>query len=161
MPVAVFHSAQTPDLRSLEFWNRGFEPNWEAWMHVLSSELSYIVFLTYRHFDGSIRHSRKLTKCPADGVLHRTNFMEQISSLQNDSSSARCASIAQSVQWLGYRLDNRGTGILFVARVSGFSYLYNAQIDSGAYTTYYTVAIVGWLPGGKEVGAWNWTLTSI
>jgi hypothetical protein len=54
---------------------------------------------------------------------------------------------AQSIERLGYVLDDRGIGVLFSAGESDFSVLYNVQNGSGTHQASYWIDTRGFFPG--------------
>jgi hypothetical protein len=58
------------------------------------------------------------------------------------------AGMTQSVQQLGYRLDDQGFRVRFPAEARDFSILCNVQTGSGAHAACYTI-ITGTFPLGK------------
>jgi hypothetical protein len=69
--------------------------------------------------------------------------------------------MAQSVQRLGYGLDNQGSTVRFPAEAGNFSRHRRVQNSSGAHPVSYTMGTMGSFSGGKAAGAWNSPLTSI
>jgi hypothetical protein len=61
--------------------------------------------------------------------------------------------IAQSVQRLGYRLDDRGSTVRFPARAGNFSLHHRVQIGSGARPASYPMGTRHSFRGGKAAGA--------
>jgi hypothetical protein len=61
------------------------------------------------------------------------------------------AGISQSVHWLYYVLDGRGS-ILGVG-IMGF------LVFATVHQAYYLTGILGSFPGGKATGMWSWSLT--
>jgi hypothetical protein len=54
---------------------------------------------------------------------------------------------------LGYGLDDRGSGVRFLAGVGNFSLNHYVQNGSGAHPTSYPMGIRGSFPGGKAARA--------
>jgi hypothetical protein len=71
------------------------------------------------------------------------------------------AVIVQSVQWLGYGLDDWGSRVQFPAGAENFSLYCPIQNDSGTHPASYLMGNMGSFPGAKGVRAWSWPLTSI
>jgi hypothetical protein len=70
------------------------------------------------------------------------------------------AVVSQSIQRLGYGLDDRGSRIRFPARAGNFSLHYRVQNSSGAQRASYPVGTWGSFPGSRVAEAWNWPFTS-
>jgi hypothetical protein len=54
---------------------------------------------------------------------------------------------------LGYRLDDRGSGVQFPVGAGNFSLHHCVQNGSGAHPASYTMGTRGSFPGGKAAGA--------
>jgi hypothetical protein len=63
--------------------------------------------------------------------------------------------ISQSVQRLGYGLDDRGIGVGFPVGVRDFSLFHRVQTGSGAHPAFYTIRTGGCFLGGKTKRVWN------
>jgi hypothetical protein len=62
---------------------------------------------------------------------------------------------------LGYRLDERGSRVRFLAEAGNFSLHHRIQNGSGTHSASNKMGTRGSFPGGKAAGAWSWPLTSI
>jgi hypothetical protein len=60
---------------------------------------------------------------------------------------------AQSIQRLGYGLDDRGSRVRFPAEAMNFSLHHRVQNVSRAHPVSYPMGTRGSFPGGKAVGA--------
>jgi hypothetical protein len=58
--------------------------------------------------------------------------------------------IVQSVQRLGYGLDDRGSRVRFPAGTGDFSLYHRVQNDSGAHPASYPMGTRGSFPGGVK-----------
>jgi hypothetical protein len=65
------------------------------------------------------------------------------------SSLQLTAGIAQSVQWLGYGLDDKGIGISQPEEARDSSFLDSILTSFGAHPNFYGMATEGSFPGGK------------
>jgi hypothetical protein len=63
----------------------------------------------------------------------------------------RRAVIAQSVHWLGYGLDHRGSRVRFPAGAGNFSFHHRVQTGSGAHPAFYPIGTGGSFPGGVKL----------
>jgi hypothetical protein len=54
---------------------------------------------------------------------------------------------------LGYRLDDRGSRVQFLAGAGNFSLHHRVQNGSGSHPASYTMGTRGSFPGGKAAGA--------
>jgi hypothetical protein len=70
-----------------------------------------------------------------------------------DPQPCQGAVIAQSVQRLGYGLDDRGSGVRFPAGAGNFSLHHRVQNGSGAHPASYPVGTRCSFAGGKAAGA--------
>jgi hypothetical protein len=75
--------------------------------------------------------------------------------------NAVTATTAQSVERLGYRLDDRGSRVRFPAGAGNFSLHHRVQTGSGAHPAPYPMGTGGFFAGGKAARTWSWPLTSI
>jgi hypothetical protein len=71
------------------------------------------------------------------------------------------AEVAQSVQRLGYGLDDWGIGTRFLGSTIHFSLFRNVQTGSGAHPASYKMGTGSCFPGSKAAGAWSLPLTPI
>jgi hypothetical protein len=71
------------------------------------------------------------------------------------------AVIAQSVERLGYGLDDPGSRVRFPVGAGNFSLHHRIQNGSGAHPASYPMGARRSLLGGKAAGMWSWPLTSI
>jgi hypothetical protein len=127
------------------------------WSHVLLPSLSSLWIAAGRYTEslfltGSATASRylnaggKKSTDPGIGAISKTIAQPQVSDytrvwLQHWDGPA------QSVQWLGYRMDERGMGVRFPVGVRDFSLFHKVQTDSGTHQALYTT-----LPGAVSPG---------
>jgi len=64
---------------------------------------------------------------------------------------------AQSVQWLGYGLDDWDS----VSSRGWVFFHHSIQSGPGAHQASFTMGSGGSFPGGKAAGAWSWPPTSV
>jgi hypothetical protein len=56
----------------------------------------------------------------------------------------------------GYELDDRGSGVQFLAGPGNFFLLHRVQAGSGTHPTSYAMGTGGSFPGSKAAGEWSW-----
>jgi hypothetical protein len=86
--------------------------------------------------------------CDAD-----THYIKKICSSWNEIG----AGVAESVSWLGYGMDDRGS--IPGSKKHLFSLRHRFYIGSGAYPAFYVMGTRGSFPGSKAAGSWSWPLT--
>jgi hypothetical protein len=62
----------------------------------------------------------------------------------------------QSVQRVGYGLDDRGSRVRFPEWVGNFSLHHRVENGSRTHPASYSMGTRGSFPGGKAAGVWNW-----
>ena len=81
------------------------------------------------------------------------NFRSRLSLRCFLSGGACEAGLAQSVQWIGYRLDDRGIGVQITAQARNFFMFKSFRTVPGAHQTCYTEDTRGFSPGSTAAGA--------
>jgi hypothetical protein len=142
----------------------GYETLDLAWILFNSyyKTLKFELWLRTLHVIPQIHANLRLKACPPCVCLTLTSFptltwdLEQIN-MRADSVAE--AGVAQSAQWLGYKLNDRGS---IPGMGQGFfSFCYNIQACSENHPVFYPTGIWGSFPRSEVAGAWSWPLTSI
>jgi hypothetical protein len=92
---------------------------------------------------------------------YSTYFSCFVSSLCETKNNEICSSYAQSVERLGYGLDDWGSRVRFLVGAGNFFLEHRVQNGSGAHPASYPMGTRGSFPGGKVAGTWSWPLTCI